>query len=150
MTPIWGHEDVVVPFVASLVGATRDFGDCRTLAVLHDDRLVAGIVFHNWSPEGEVIEVTAGATHRGWATRTVLREGFGYAFAFCQLAVARTAPGNKAVRRLWSAFGAQEYLIPRLRGRSEAEVIITLTAEAWATSKFARQEHGQTQSADAA
>jgi RimJ/RimL family protein N-acetyltransferase len=141
VTPVWGMDDLVVPFVAALAGEPPDFGNCRTMAIMNGDgEMVAGIVFHNWRPDHGVMEVSAAALDPKWATRGVLREAFGYIFdkAGCQLAVARTAEGNTRVRRLWRAFGATEYIIPRLRGRSASEAILTVTKEAWALSPLAR------------
>ncbi|MEM9523121.1 MAG: GNAT family protein [Pseudomonadota bacterium] len=139
MTPVWGGREHVVPFVAGCAGIRPDFGNCRTMAVLdRENRMVAGIVFHDWSPEHGVIEISAAAIDRRWATRGVLKAAFGYVFGTCgcQLAVARTAVDNRAARRLWTAFGAREYIIPRLRGRDVSEVIITLTQEDWAASRL--------------
>lgn len=141
MTPVWGLDEHVVPFVARICDLPRGFGECRSLGVLNGrGDIVAGIVFHNWSPEAGVIEVSCGATDRRWATRHVLRTGFGYAFDLigCQMVVGRTHEKSAAVRRLWAAFGADEYIIPRMRGRAASEAVTCLTQEAWAASKFMR------------
>lgn len=141
MTPEWGDEDLLVPFAARVIGCRADFANCRTMGVYdRDGNVAAAVIFHNWSPEAGVMEVTCAAVNPRWATRGVLREGFDYIFnrAGCQMAVARTDEGNSAVRRLWKAFGASEYVIPRLRGRSASEAILCLTQEAWAASPFMR------------
>lgn len=137
MRPVWDNR--VAEWVGRRIeGGERGFGECKAMGVMHGEALVAGIVFHNWSPEAETIEVTAAADHRAWATRSVLNEGFGYVFSFCQAAVARTSVTNMPVRRLWKAFGANEYIIPRLRGRNAAEAIYLLTDDQWSASKFRR------------
>lgn len=151
MTPVWGDNATVAEFVRQVCGESRSFGDCQAMGVINSDgNLVAGVVFHNWNPESEVIEVSAGAIDSRWATREVLRTGFGYAFSFCQMVVARTHEDNATVRRLWKAFGAQEVIIPRLRGRTASEAILTLTDDAWANSRFMRQGHGKNETASAA
>lgn len=99
-------------------------------------RLVAGLVFHNYSPEYGVIEVSAAATDRRWATRTVLNAACDYIFAHCQMAVARTSMDNTATRRLWKAMGAEEIILPRMRGRMADEALQLLTSEAWNASKL--------------
>lgn len=150
MTPVWNVPEVV-PFVARLAGVRPDFGNCRTMAVLdRDGVMVAGLVFHNWSPENGVIEISAAAITPKWATRTVLKTALGYVFAHCQMAVARIAEDNMPARRLWKGIGAQEYILPRLRGRGASEAIELLTDDAWAASRFMRSDHGQVQSASAA
>ena len=145
MTPIWADEADVVPFVAEITGLRADFGNCRTMAVIDKTgRMVAGLIFHNWEPTAGAIEVSAAATSPRWATRAVLKYAFAYCFEHsgCQMVVARISEKNTTARRLWVAFGSVEHVIPRLRGRNEAEVISTLTSEAWADSKFMRQRHG--------
>jgi RimJ/RimL family protein N-acetyltransferase len=135
---VWGREDIVAPWIAEEIGVWS-IGECRTASVMAaDGRLMAAVAFHNWNPQAGVIEVSAAAVDPRWASRAVLSELFGYAFAIAQAVVARTAEDNTRVRRLWKAFGAQEYIIPRLRGRMTSEVVIVLPDDAWAKSKLAR------------
>ena len=142
MTPVWSVPEVV-PFVARLAGVRPDFGNCRTMAVLDKNGgMVAGIVFHNWSPEHGVIEISAAAVTPKWATRAVLNTALDYVFAHCQMAVARIAEDNLQARRLWKGLGATEHILPRLRGRTANEAILMLTDDAWAQSKLKRQDHG--------
>ena len=110
------------------------------MGVEHKGQVVAGVVFHNWSPEAGVIELSCAAENKRWMTRGVMRTALGYVFDLleCQSAVARTAETNITVRKLWKALGAQEYVIPRLRGVNEAEAILVLPKEAWMDSKFMR------------
>lgn len=148
MKVVWNAP--VVDFVASRCRVRNDFGNCRTAGIFDGDTLVAGVVFHNWSPEYGVIEVSAAADSPKWASRAVLRELFGYVFSVAQVCVARTAEENERTRRLWRAFGADEYILPRLRGRTASEALEMLTDDAWANSKFMRQTHVEAQSANAA
>ena len=145
MTPLWVSPEIVVPFVARIAGLRPDFGNCVTMAVMDRERkMAAGLIFHNWEPESGVIEVTAAATSPKWATRSILRSALSYCFddVGCQMVVARHAETNKQARRLWAALGAQEYIIPRLRGRDAAEVLATLTDDAWAKSKLNEAANG--------
>lgn len=140
MTPVFGFEQSIVPWVALVAGIRPDFGNCRTMAVFNGNGdLVAGVVFHNWSPESAVIELTAASIDRRWATRGVMNAVFGYVFDFAQAAVARTAEDNMTVRKLWKALGASEYIIPRLRGRTASDAVLVLTDDAWAVSKYRRK-----------
>ncbi len=128
-----------MPFVARLVGVRPDFGNCRTMAVLNrDGLLVAGLIFHNWSPEAGVIEVSAAAIDRRWATRQVLNAACGYIFSHCQMAVARIGMDNTPARRLWQRMGATEIILPRMRGRAASEALQLLTDDAWAQSSLKR------------
>lgn len=122
-------------------GCNGDFGNCRALGVIKNDRLVGGVVYHNYNPQAEIIELSCAAIDRRWLTRETVRVIFNYPFDFCQMIVARTAPDNTPVRNIYRRLGADEYEIPRLRGREESEIIITLTQEAWRNTKF-RGSHG--------
>lgn len=148
MRVVWEVPEAV-EFVRALTGV-RAFDNCRTAAVVHGDKMVAGVVFHNYSPEYGLIEVSAGAIDPRWATRTVLQTLFGYVFEIAQTCIARTAEENTRTRRLWKAFGAQEYILPRLRGREASEAILLLTDDAWMQSKFMRPNHGKVKTTRAA
>lgn len=153
MTPLYGHSEAVAAFVASLIPeCSRGFGNCTAIGVLDGEKLVAGLVYHNWNPDSGVIEMSCAAVTSRWLTRPVLRAIYDYPFnqVGCQLAVARVAEDATHLRRMWKAIGADEYIIPRLRGRTASEAILTLTAEAWANSKFMRGQNGQTKSTRAA
>lgn len=146
-------EDVGVPFVMARTDTPRGFGECRAMAIMdRGNSMVAAVIFHGWVPEYGIMQISAAADDPRWATREVMRAVMGYAFdiAGCQSVYAHTDPGNTRVRRLWKAMGAQEHIIPRLRGRTASDALLVLTHEAWASSRFARLRHEQTQSAQAA
>lgn len=126
-------------FVATIIEAERGFGPCEALGFLdRKGRLEAGVVYHNFSPENGIIELSAGSVRRNWGTRDALRLIFAYPFdqLGCQAVVARTGEHNQTPLRIWRALGAAEYRIPRLRGRDEAEIVTVLTVEQWKGSKW--------------
>lgn len=120
---------------ARLPGGDRGFGECAAIGVEHDGRLVAGVVFNNWSPEGRTIELTAASETRRWLTRPVLRAVFGYAFAFCDVVLARTDAGNGHIRDMATRWGALEAVIPHGRGLGRDEAVLILTRDEWARWK---------------
>ncbi len=124
-------KEQVAAFVAEQLGFARGFGEYAALGF--GDPLVAGFVFHNWNPEAGTIEVSGASLRRNWATKDVVKAIFAYPFdqLGCQMVVARHSAGNARVRRIWKSLGADEFVIPRLRGRNEDEAIATLTVEAW-------------------
>ncbi|MGB1215042.1 MAG: hypothetical protein ACPG4X_16870 [Pikeienuella sp.] len=129
-------------FVAAIIpGCERGFGSCSEIG-FHDDEgnLVAGVVYHNWSPETGVIEMSAGSVTRRWLTRERLKTIFAYPFEQidCRMVVVRTSEKNGRVRRIWKSLGGKEYVIAGLRGPDEAEIIITLDREDWRAGKFTR------------
>lgn len=136
-------------WVAAALGFPRGWAQCQCLGVYEGAEPVAGFVFHNWEPQAGVIEVTAYALSPKWATRANLRALFSYPFdqCGCQMVVARTGVDNRFARRLWQAFGAAEYVIPRLNGRNNDGVLYTLTAEQWAKSRINHGKAKRTQAA---
>jgi hypothetical protein len=150
MQTVWAgdalHEirDAIAGFVARHIkGGDRGFGNCVAMGVIDDETLIAGMIFHNYNPECQTIELSGAATSKRWLTRRVFNEMFSYAFdqAGCQMLVARHSEHNRTLRRMWNAVGANEYLIPRLRGRNEAEAVATYTAEAWREGRTMRGKH---------
>ncbi|APG91545.1 GNAT family N-acetyltransferase [Sinorhizobium americanum] len=140
MNIIWGGagdpatNQAIAAFVADQIdGCERGFSDFTTLGVTEEGRLVAGVVYHNYSPEAGVIELSAAAISKRWLTRPVLNAMFGYPFdeIGCQMAVLRVSEENRGMVSIANRFGFTSYRIPRLRGREEAEIIFTLTDNDW-------------------
>ena len=138
-------------FVAHAIGGPdRDFGESVSMGVFHGHKLIAAVVFHNWEPRAGVIELSAASVSKLWLTRPVFRQMFGYCFdrAGCQLAVLRVAAGNLPMRRIAKAYGFDEYILPRLRGRDKDEAVLLLTDDKWRNNRFhARVTNGQAKSA---
>ncbi len=141
---ILGHSDAVKAFVAQLIpGCERGWSNGSAIGFADDGLLVAGVVYHNWSPETGVIELSAASTQRNWLNRERLKAIFAFPFdeLNCRIAVARIAESNTRARRIWRSLGAMEIVIPELRTPTEAEVLYLLKAETWRKSKFSRQVH---------
>lgn len=136
---LYGQSQMVADWVAARIpGCERGFNKCQGVGVLRGTELIAGVVFHNWSPESGTIEVSAAATSPKWATRKNLTELFAYPFEGigCRLVIARTSEANKRVRKLWLAFGATEHILPDLRAEGVGECVLILTKDAWQKSRF--------------
>lgn len=123
---------------ARIPGCARGFGECTALRVFKDDTIGA-VVFHDWNPEAAVICMSASG-QPGWLTRPVLKAMHGYCFdqVGCQAVVMQIAETNYRMRRIALAYGYREYVIPRLRGRKEAEAVMVLADEDWRASRFHR------------
>ena len=106
-----------------------------------DGSLVAGVVYHNYSPSSGTIELSAYAKNRTWTNKEVIKAIFDYPFEQlgCRMAISRTSGTNKRVIRIWTALGATHYTIPDLRADGEDEIISILRREDWETSKFKRK-----------
>lgn len=139
MTPVW--DSAAAEWVAEQLGYNRPFTSCRSMAVIHSGRIVAGLVFHDWNPEAGVIEISAAATDPRWMTRGIINEAFRYAYSIlgCQMVVARTEASNRTVRKLWRGLGASEVIVPRLFGRNQNGVILTLPDDRFRASKLYKE-----------
>src|SRR5262245_49339050 len=98
---IYGHDDVVAPFVAQLIPECRErgFGRCVTLGIIDNDgHLMAGIVYHHYDPDAGVIEMSGGALPgRIWLMQDTLRRMYQYPFLQlgCQMVLMRVAADNE-------------------------------------------------------
>lgn len=118
----------------------RNFGECTAIAVMDDQKLAAGLIYHNYDVDAHVIEISGASWIKGWLTRPVLKAMYGYPFVDCgcQSVIQRVSDDDKAQHRMLAAFGAERYRIPRLRGENAAENIFLTTRETWAANKFSR------------
>lgn len=148
MIPVFDMPDAVKDFVAGgLFSLGRTFGPSTAIGFANEaEGLVAGFVYHNWEPENGTIELSGYSTRRSWVNKERVNIIFGYPFEQigCRALVARHSEHNQRVRRIWSALGAEQTLVPELRGPGEAEVISVLTRETWQNSKFNEVKNGQT------
>jgi RimJ/RimL family protein N-acetyltransferase len=144
-----GEPDVaagIARFVASHIpGGDRGFLGNVCMGVIKTGqapKLIAGVVYHNWCPESGVIELSAASTSKLWLTRPVLREMFAYPFEQigCQMAVLRVSERNPVMVSIALRYGFKSHLIPRLRGRDEAEHILTLTDDDWRENRFNQEK----------
>lgn len=150
MTPVWGKDEAVSRWVARRIpGCERGFGECRALAVVDEERekLVGGVVYHNWEPGRQIIEISGASETPRWLTRRVLWAMFHYPFLAigCQLVVMRVSEENqmwngRGLPRLLKSYGFNEYRIPRLFGRDEGGIVFTLSDDDWKANGFHKKE----------
>lgn len=111
----------VVAFVSKLDNDS-DYGPCQALGFYRDGELEAGVVYHNWNPEREMIEMSCAATNRRWMTWPRAREIFAYPFSFCGLVYARTH--KPVIERTFRLIGGEVHPTP-------VWSVCTLTKEQW-------------------
>lgn len=137
---VYGHDEIIAGFVAALIPhCQRGFGNCKAIGVVSGERLIAGIVYYNYDPEAEIIEI-AGAALPGsnWLTRGTLARMYQYPFLQlnCQMVVQRTPADNARLLGILAAYGYSLITVPRLFGRARDGVICSLTREAWEGNRF--------------
>ncbi len=126
-------------FVSNIIyGAAGKIENYCSMAVLDGDAVIAGVLYNNYYPDQGVLEMHAGSLTKRWLTRPVLKAMFSHAFDRfkCQMCVLRVSEFNKPMLRIAKAYGFQEHIIPRLRGRDEAEHILTLSDDDWRSNRF--------------
>jgi hypothetical protein len=100
---LYGHDGAVCDFVASLIPSCRErgFGNAKAIGVLNNDGfLIAGIVYHNYDPDAEIIEISGAALPGvNWLTRETLRRTTS-GFSACLRA---TATCSCRCRACWAA-----------------------------------------------
>lgn len=141
MRLLYGHDEAVAKFVADQMeqDPVAIFGNCRAIGVIDaTGLLVGGVVYHNWWPTAQTIEISSAAITPKWLTPFILDTVFGYAFdaAGVQLIVTRNSAKNTRVHRLLSRYGFDRIDVPRLYGRDEGGVIWTLTEETYRNGLF--------------
>lgn len=127
-------------WVASKLGL-RQWADSFSIANVKDTLILGATVLHNWYPETGVIELTSVSENPRWMSRKMINAVFGYAFDIlqCQMVVLRVSEINTRMVNIAEGLGFKGYLIPRLRGRDEAEWIFCLTDDDWAVSPYRRK-----------
>ena len=139
MRLIYGADAEVCELVNAMIRERFRPGQDRGFGVIDDNgRLVAGWVWHNWSPEAATLEFSGSALSPRWMTREILHRIFSYAFdqVGCQMVVTRNSASNTRLHRQLARFGFDRFDIPRLFGRDEDGVVFTLTDDQWRASDF--------------
>lgn len=139
---VFGCDKQVGEWVAVQLGQSGFAGYFMSaIGVFDEGRIIGGTAFHNYYPKEGVIEMSSACIDSRWLTRRMIRAIFTYVFDLleCQLAVMRVSSDNSVMLNIAIRFGFNTYTIPRLRGKSEDEVICTLTVEQWRSSPFNRR-----------
>lgn len=154
MQIFWGTSEQpevnrgIAQFVASHIkGCERGFSEpYKTMGMIIGDRLIGGVVFHDWQPEAGIIELSGASTDRRWIPRSALWPMFSYVFdqVGCQAAMMRVSATNqmengRGLHRFLKAYGFIEHRIPRLYGRDEDGSVFVLYDDLWRANAFHRE-----------
>jgi hypothetical protein len=140
------QHELVADFVAQMIPHVRRAGfgkACRAIGITNEDNeLIAGLVYHNLSPEAGLIEIS-GAALPGffWATRETLRLMHQYPFVQCgcQMVVMKVPLDNERLLSQLLRLGYELIKLPRIFGRDRDGVFCYLTYEAWMQSALCRR-----------
>lgn len=149
MNVVWGGKSsqqinqAICDFVSMRIwDAKKSFGNFTSMGVVSREKLIAGLIYHNYEPDAGTIEITGAAADRRWLTKPVLYKMYEYPFEQldCQMVVQRNSEHNHHLNSILRRYGFDEYRIERLRGKNEAEIIFTLTKEQWVNNGY-HKEH---------
>lgn len=126
-------------WVAGKLGL-RQWAQSFSIANVRERFILGATVLHNFYPETGVVEMTSVADSPAWMSRKMINAVFGYAFDVlgCQMVVLRVSEINTRMVNIAQGLSFKGYLIPRLRGKSEAEWIFCLTDDEWRGSPYRR------------
>jgi RimJ/RimL family protein N-acetyltransferase len=139
------QDGFVANFIARLLPHTRGrtLGPHQTVGVLDkNNELIAGFVYHHFSPENGTIELGIVAVPGYmWLTRTTLSVMMEYPFKHlnCQMVIIHARASDARILRQLAAIGFMFVQAPRLYGRDEDGVLCLLTDDAWKASKFSKR-----------
>lgn len=124
-------------WVADRLGL-RPLDPSYSLANVDGGSLLGAVVFHGYYPETGIIEMSAASNSSRWMSRKMLNATFSYAFDHlkCQMVIWRVSENNTRMSNIARRLGFVGYTIPRLRGRNEADIVFTLTDDAWLESRI--------------
>ena len=137
---IYDHDEDITQFVAQLappIGGA--FGRCKTIGVIDGEgKLIAGLIYFNYDPTAEVIELGMASTSPRWFTRATFRRMFEYPFVECgcQMLYARVRAENERLLSELARLNFNLTMVPRMYGRSEDGVLCTYTDDQWLDSRL--------------
>jgi hypothetical protein len=139
---VYGHDAIVADFVAQLIPRCRERGfpaTAKAIGIIEDGALIAGVVYHNYEPEAQVIEISGAALPgKYWVTPETLKRSYSYPFidCGCQMVVQRNSANDE--RLLGNLADLNYYFIPipRMLGRDHDGVLCCLTYENWISNRF--------------
>lgn len=126
-------------------GDERKFENFTSLGIAEHGKLVGAVIFHNYDPRAQTIEISGAADTPRWLTRKVLKAMYAYPFEELglRMVVQRNSEHAHSLNSMLRRFGMTEYRIEGLRGPDEAEIVFTLTRDQWLNNGYQGKRHGQ-------
>ena len=138
---VYGYDEEITRFIASFGVTNRDYGRCKTIGVVEDGQLIAGLVYFNYDPDAAVIELGTASSSPRWLNRVTYRRMFEYPFieCGCQMLIVRVRADNAALLSVLARMNFNLTYVPRMYGRDADGVLGTLTDDQWLDSNVARR-----------
>jgi hypothetical protein len=109
----------------------------------HDGSLLAGLIYYNWDPDAQIIEMAGASRSPRFLTRETIRRQYQYPFLQLgvQMIVQRTPADDTRLLRQLATYNYAFIKMPRLFGRDRDGVICMLTIEDWQNNRFNKRLH---------
>lgn len=145
---VYGHDETVARFVSGLIPRFqgRQFdASAKAIGIVDGEgKLIAGVVYHNYDPPSQTIEISGAALPgRFWISRETLKRSYQYPFhtCGCQMVVQRNDAEDTRLLRQLADLNYMFIRVPRALGRDRDGVLCLLTYEDWAANRFCRKYH---------
>lgn len=128
-----GEDQLVARWVADRIDfvPTVDFGPCAALGVVKENRMLAGVVYHDWQPDLGTIQLSMAADSPLWARRAVIAGLLSYPFkklgAF-KAWIATPLTSEHALRTFYRIGFKKEAVLAHHFGRKKHCVMARMTA----------------------
>lgn len=123
---VFGHDAAIAAWVAERIPHVRggDFGPCHAIGVANGNRLLAGLVYHEYIPDFGTIQLSMAADSPMWARRDTIAGLLHYPFR------------QLGVFKVWTATPRDNEAALRVN------LHIGFTREAVLAHHFGRKRHG--------
>lgn len=130
---VYGYDSEIASWVAERLKycTPQDMVYHRSIGVIKNGLVIAGVVYHNYRPEFKSIEVSIAIDDKSWANRRIVSALFRYPFIQleCQRMTAFIARKNKKSRKLAKQFGFKEEGIMRKAVGDDDLVVLGMMRE---------------------
>ena len=131
MNLLFGNDEDVARWVGERIKSVgRDgFGPCSAIGVV-SDRLIAGLVFHDYQPDFENVQLSMAAESPMWAGHDVIAGLLDYPFnqLGCWMIYTLTPPENERALKVNEHIGLKRKTVtPHAFGRKRHAVVCQMT-----------------------
>ncbi len=129
---LFGFDEQIAAWVAERIPHVRggSFGLCAAIGVVSGDRLLAGVVFHEFKAEYENMQISMAAESPMWARRDIVAGLLHYAFQQNPIfsLYTLTPPENEAALKVNEHIGLKrKTIIPHGFGKKQHTVFCQMT-----------------------
>lgn len=75
-----GYSKQISEWVKSKISTVYDFGPCEAIGVIQKDKIIAGVVYHEYRPTCQSIQISMAAVSPMWARKTIIAQLLKYPF----------------------------------------------------------------------